>query len=355
MRPPLRVIDTGVRGGRENIALDQALIESHRAGATPDTLRFLTFRPSALIGRHQDLSREIDLTYCGHNGIEVGRRVTGGGAIYLDDHQLGWELVLRRDALQGDLTAIAATICEAAAAGLAAAGIPAAYRPRNDIEVEGRKIGGTGGFFDGPTLFYQGTLILELDPRKMFGALRVPAEKRAKRAHDAATARVTSVAEVCGPGAPDRAAIVDAMARSFGERLGFEPVPGELSGDEAALAGDLLAEEIGTDDFVAEIDGLAADDGWSAATRTTPGGIVTAALRFAAGGRARIERACLSGDFFVTPPRVIPDLENALKDVAPEDAGAAARRFLESASVELMSLPPAELAAVVADAAAARV
>ncbi len=57
MRPVFRVIDTGLRAGRANIAFDQALIEAHKAGEIPDTVRFLTFPPSALVGRHQSLSK----------------------------------------------------------------------------------------------------------------------------------------------------------------------------------------------------------------------------------------------------------------------------------------------------------
>ena len=52
---PVRVIDTGIRTGRENVAFDQALIEARNAGRIPDTIRFLRFRPSALVGLHQIL------------------------------------------------------------------------------------------------------------------------------------------------------------------------------------------------------------------------------------------------------------------------------------------------------------
>ena len=64
-----RVIDTGVLDGRLNIAFDQALIDLHREEAIPDTIRFLQFRPSALVGRHQALARELHLDYCSANGI----------------------------------------------------------------------------------------------------------------------------------------------------------------------------------------------------------------------------------------------------------------------------------------------
>ena len=42
-----RVVDTGVREGRFNIAVDQAMIELHQAGRIPDTLRFMRFPPTA--------------------------------------------------------------------------------------------------------------------------------------------------------------------------------------------------------------------------------------------------------------------------------------------------------------------
>ena len=76
----LRVLDTGVIEGRLNIALGQAIIEAHQAGRVPDTLRFLRFPPTALIGRHQALAQEIDLDYCREHGIGTARRITGGGA-----------------------------------------------------------------------------------------------------------------------------------------------------------------------------------------------------------------------------------------------------------------------------------
>ena len=46
-----------------------------------DTLRFLRFPPTALIGRHQALSQELKLDYCAKNNIRTVRRITGGQAL----------------------------------------------------------------------------------------------------------------------------------------------------------------------------------------------------------------------------------------------------------------------------------
>ena len=86
MSKPFRVIDTGIRDGREQIAFDQAMIDLHVAGEIPDTVRFLRFPPTALIGRHQALSQELKLDYCAQNDIRTVRRITGGGALYFDEN-----------------------------------------------------------------------------------------------------------------------------------------------------------------------------------------------------------------------------------------------------------------------------
>ena len=201
---PFRVVDTGIRGARANIAFDQAVIAARSDGRIPDTIRFLRFRPSALIGMHQILSHEVRVDHCRSRGIEIGRRITGGGGLYLDEGQIGWELVFDR-AILGfrNLDDAARRICEAAALGLNKLGIPARYRPRNDIEVDGRKISGTGGFFDGNTLFYQGTLLIDFDPAEMIAALKVPVEKLAKRELSSARQRVVSMRELMGERLPD--------------------------------------------------------------------------------------------------------------------------------------------------------
>ena len=184
MSAPFRIIDTGVREGRANIAFDPALIELRQQGKVPDTIRFMRFPPTALIGRHQDLSHEIDLDFCARENIGVVRRMTGGGAIYLDEGQLGWELVFHRASLGiANLPDIAAALCNAAAAGLRELGVNAKFRPRNDIEVDGRKISGTGGFFDGDILIYQGTVLVDMDAHRMVQALNIPAAKVAKHDH----------------------------------------------------------------------------------------------------------------------------------------------------------------------------
>ena len=347
-----RVIDTGIRDGRRHIAFDQALIEARKSGAIPDTIRFLRFPPTALIGRHQALSRELHVDYCRANGIRMVRRITGGGAIYFDESQLGWSLVFDRASLGiASLADLAREICQAAAAGLRSLGVDARYRPRNDIEVGGRKVSGTGGFFDGDTLFYQGTVLIDMDPARMLAALNVPEVKLARRGLDSAAQRVTTLKELLGT-APSIAAVQEALLQGFAERLGILPVRGEITTHEEALADRYHDEEIGTDAFVSEIDDPGVEDDLGMATETTPGGTLTAHVRLEGTPPNRIREVLVTGDFFVTPPRTVFDLESTLRGVAIGEERSAVESFFARADVGLLSVSPGDFARVVERAVA---
>jgi lipoate-protein ligase A len=351
MAKPFRIIDTRVREGRANIAFDAALIEERQAGNVPDTIRFLSFPPTALIGRHQDLSREIDLDYCAKHNIGTVRRITGGGAIYLDEGQLGWELVFDRSSFGiAALPDVAEAVCNAAAAGLQALGVDAKFRPRNDIEVDGRKISGTGGFYDGDVLIYQGTVLVDLNPQSMVNALHVPDSKLAKRDLDSAAQRVVTLKELLGPQTPDLELIKIAMIKGFKDVLGIEAEYGEITAGEERLAKVHFDEEIGTEAFLTEIDNPAADGAVLAGTHTGAGGTIDSFLKLEGPTQEVLQRVLISGDFFVTPPRVVFDLEAALQGIRLDDIAPAIERFFVDTDIDTLSVTPADFQASIANA-----
>jgi lipoate-protein ligase A len=355
MPTPFRIIDTGVREGRANIAFDPALIELRQQDRVPDTIRFMRFPPTALIGRHQDLSREVHLENCAEDGVGIVRRVTGGGAIYLDEGQLGWELVFHRASLGiANLPDVAAAICNAAAMGLRELGVRAQFRPRNDIEVDGRKISGTGGFFDGDILIYQGTVLVDMNPAQMVRALNIPAAKVAKHDLDTAEQRVVTLKELLGDELPDIETIKAAMIEGFTRGLGVEAEPGEITEAEETLATQFFDEEVGTEEFVREIDDPGGSDQLLEGTHTGAGGTINAFAKLEGPAQGRLQRVLITGDFFVTPPRVVFDLEAALAGTRIQEVEAAVMRFFDETAVEMLSAGPGDFAAAINDALAKR-
>ncbi|MBT8087323.1 MAG: lipoate--protein ligase family protein [Gammaproteobacteria bacterium] len=355
MAQAFRIIDTGVREGRANIAFDPALIDLRQQDRVPDTIRFMRFPPTALIGRHQDLSREINLDYCEREGIGIVRRITGGGAIYLDDSQLGWELVFHRASLGiPSLPDLAAAICNAAAAGLRELGVHAKFRPRNDIEVDGRKISGTGGFFDGDILIYQGTVLVDMNPAQMVRALNIPAAKLAKHDLDSAEQRVVTLQELLGDDLPDMETIKQALVRGFEKGLGLTAEFGEITDAEEALAQQYLDEEIGRDDFVAEIDNPGRSDKLLEGSHTGVGGTINSFVKLEGPTLGILQRVLITGDFFVTPPRLVFDLEASLAGTRLEDIESTIERFFEEAEFEMLSVLADDFIASINDAVAKR-
>jgi lipoate-protein ligase A len=346
-----RIIDTGVREGRSNIAFDAALIEQRQQGLVPDTIRFLSFPPTALIGRHQDLGREVNREYCEQNNVGIVRRITGGGAIYLDEGQLGWELVFHRKSLGiAALPDLAREICNAAAAGLSKLGVDARFRPRNDIEVDGRKISGTGGFFDGDVLIYQGTVLVDLNPEHMVQALNIPESKLAKRKLDSAAERVVTLKQLLGDDTPDVPTIKQALVDGFCEGFGIDAEPGEISAAEEALARQHFDEEIGTDEFVAEIDDPSSGTDVFAGSHTGAGGTIDSFVKLEGPTRAVLQRVLISGDFFVTPPRVVFDLEAHLNGTRLDELEPALDEFFEKTQIGMLSVQPDDFLASIIDA-----
>ena len=92
-----RLIDTGSRSAAENMALDEVLLELKAEKRMPHTLRFLQFsHPTVLVGHHQSVEEEVRLDYCRRKGIEINRRLTGGGALYWGKQELGWEIYISK-------------------------------------------------------------------------------------------------------------------------------------------------------------------------------------------------------------------------------------------------------------------
>ena len=179
-----------------------------------------------------------------------------------------------------------------------------------------------------------------MNPQLMVSALRVPKAKLAKRELDSAEQRVVTLRELLGGETPGLDQIQVALAEAFSQRFGLEIVTGELGKSELALAGRLFQEEIGTEEFVNEIEEPPAARGDLAGRHTSPGGTITSYLRLEGPAQNRVRAALITGDFFVTPPRVIYDLESSLRGVYLDELGQAIGNFFDAAPVDMLSVSP---------------
>jgi len=304
----------------------------------------LRFTPSALLGYHQSAEQELNLDYCKANGIAVQRRITGGGAIYFDETQIGWELYLhKRDVGTSDMQAISKRICHAAATAISALGVDARYRPRNDIEVDGRKISGTGGAFDGDALLFQGTLLIEFDVEKMLRVLRIPAEKLSDKAIASARERVANLKELLGR-QPDVGQIRRNITEAFESEFNVEFQEDELTLSEHARY-QVALREIDTPDWIALASRPAAGMPILEAVQKFAGGLLRVAVSFDTLTQT-LRQVWFTGDIFVSPRRTIADLEAALRDTPIDKLEPRIRAFFADRQVDMLSLTPDDFVSV---------
>ena len=159
--------------------------------------------------------------------------------------------------------------------------------------------------------------------------------------------------ELLGPATPGLPAIQRALLGAFAERFEVEWSEEALTADEEALAWRHHRDEIGTEAFVREIDDPAHEADFAAGTHTCPGGTITSYLRLEGPARKRVGQLLITGDFFVAPPRIVLDLEAALRGAYVEDIGPVIEQFFREHAVEALTATPADFRASIEQSVAA--
>ncbi|MDD3626937.1 MAG: DUF116 domain-containing protein [bacterium] len=307
-----REIDTGLLTAAENMAWDQALLEVQSEIPSP-TLRFLAFSPNcALVGYFQAVEQEIREDYCGEKGIEINRRITGGGAIFFDPSQVGWELIAPVELFPYSSEELYRRVGSAVADGLKNLGINAEFKKRNDIEVNGRKISGMGGINYCGAFLFQGTLLVEDKLEEMLYSLRVPIEKLKPKEIDSVRERVTCIERELNK-VPSKEEIKEAIKKGFEKNLGVEFVSGKLRKEEQDRF-IKLKEYYKSDEWIYKIKLPKESQGLIKGTFRSENGTTNVNLVVNAKQNA-LRSTYITGDFFIEKRELVFDLERILKNI----------------------------------------
>ncbi|NLE45802.1 MAG: lipoate--protein ligase family protein [Chloroflexi bacterium] len=305
--------------------------------------------PYFCLGYFQDAEQEVDVEYCREHSIPIFRREVGGGAVYLDGEQLFYQLIIHRDnpLAPASRDAFYRKFLQAPIAAYRALGIPAEYKPVNDILANGRKISGNGVGEIGEYIVFVGNLIVDFDYETMTRVLKVPDEKFRDKIFTTLQSNLTTIRRELGA-APARDELWDLMAAKFSEVLGPMEVEATIDPDWRAET-DRLAQTMLRDDWTYR----SRRGSGQRAVRIRSGVNVQHKVFKAPGGliRATVEvedgvivSVALSGDFFFYPAEALTDLEAALTGVLLDDVEQTVARFYESRSIESPGITPADIA-----------
>jgi lipoate-protein ligase A len=308
--------------------------------------------PYVCIGYFQDVEQEVDVEFCRENDIPIFRRQVGGGAVYLDGEQLFYQLIIHKGnpLVPASKEAFYRKFLQAPVAAYRELGIPAEYKPVNDIIANGRKVSGNGVAEIGEYIVFVGNLIVDFNYEMMSRVLKVPDEKFRDKVYKTIYENLSTVKREIGS-APPREALWDLLAEKFAEVLGSLKVETTID-EEWRVKTDELAAQFLTDEWLYGKQRPRADR----EVRIRAGVQVSRKMHKASGGLIRattevqdgiIASVSLSGDFFFFPEEKLADLETALEGVSVEEVEQATAGFYDEQGVESPGVTPADFAQVV--------
>jgi lipoate-protein ligase A len=172
-----------------NLALEEYVLKRLPAD---DYIILWQNEPTVVIGKHQNAIEEINSTYIKEHGINVVRRITGGGAVYHDQGNLNFSFITRvknRELL--DFKSFTLPVVNA----LGKMGIEAELSGRNDITIEGKKISGNAQYMYKDRILHHGTLLFDSDLDVVSNALNVKADKIQSKGIKSVRSRVANIKE----------------------------------------------------------------------------------------------------------------------------------------------------------------
>ena len=239
-----------------NMAVDEAILRARIAGMVPNTLRFFRWKPSAVsVGRFQDLPNVVNIENCKKHGVDVVRRISGGGAVYHDyDGEITYSVVVSlKDLGPADVISAYKLICNGLIEAIQLLGIEADFslgdsKQCPNITVNGRKISGSAQSYKKGVLLQHGTLLVDANLEKMFTLLKVSWSQACIDVVNVAQRKITSIKQELGSGISlDEA--YHALVKGFQKALKIQMKEGELTSYERSLAQKLCKEKFATDDW----------------------------------------------------------------------------------------------------------
>lgn len=234
------------------MAMDQVLAEEVGAGRRKPTLRIWEWeKPAVVIGSFQSVKNEVDLVNAEKYGFEIVRRISGGGAMFMEAGSvITYSIYAPVELVQGMSFADSyAFLDEWVIVALKALGIQATYQPLNDIASPTGKIGGAAQKRLGSgAVLHHVTMSYDMDGDKMVEVLRIGREKMSDKGTKSANKRVDPLRSQTGL---PRAEVIEKMVGTFRGLYGL--TPSEITADEYARAEKLVTDKFGTDAWLQRV------------------------------------------------------------------------------------------------------
>lgn len=236
----------------ENLALDQVLLEEVGGERRGPTLRLWEWAGScAILGSFQSFRNEVDAEAAQKLGIQVVRRISGGGAMFVEPgNSITYSLYVPGSLVEGlSFERSYEFLDEWVISALGELGVNARYVPLNDIASEAGKIGGAAQKrLANGTVLHHVTMSYDIDADKMVQVLRIGREKLSDKGTTSANKRVDPMRRQTGL---SRDEIMARLRASFEAR--YRHRSSELSPQERQRVAELIEAKFSTQEWLHRI------------------------------------------------------------------------------------------------------
>ncbi len=320
MLPDWRLLDDGIHEARHHFAVEEALARLLDEGHSPPTLRLRQVNPAVFIGVHQNTWNEVDVDYCRENGIQIVRRMNGGGAVYHEMGSFCFSAFFPRELFPQTDQELYVLFAEPVIRTCADYGLTAEFGGRNDVLTGKRKIYGSAQFSWYSAFVQSGTFLVNMNFDAMEHSLTPPDLKFANKPAHSIIERVTSLSREVGHSINTHE-VMGNFSKHFAAIFGVNLIPGGLTTIEKQLALELLKTKYNT-------------DRWNFGSQlefeiTIAEKIEEGVISLSAELEGRIlKKVRISGDFLLNQHTVIEELENKLSGISARQAKEAVNEAL---------------------------
>jgi lipoate-protein ligase A len=236
-----------------HMALDEVLTREVAAGHRPPTLRIWEWSaPAVVIGSFQSLRNEVDTAEARRLGMTVVRRISGGGAMFIDPAStITYSLYAPESLVAGMSLAESYRYLDDWVIGTLTGdlGLSAWYEPLNDIASARGRIGGAAQRrLAGGTVLHHVTMAYDIDADAMTRVLRTGRGRLSDKGIPSAVKRVDPLRRQTRL---PRAEVIDALAGHFRRRYGL--TPDTVTGGELRAARDLARAKFASSEWTTRV------------------------------------------------------------------------------------------------------
>jgi lipoate-protein ligase A len=228
----------------DNMAVDEAITIARSQNLVSNTVRLYMWRPPAVsLGYFLKVNDVVDAESCRLLGIDIVRRISGGGAVYHSEKEVTYSVIVKQNdpVLPEDVIEVYKKLSAAIMSLPERLGLEVYFEPGHpgvcpNVVVDGRKISGNAQARRRGVILQHGTLLLDCDLKVMAEVLKMP--------YDLIDAKVTTLKRELGSRGPatsgtsarDISNVQGILRKGFEESLGIELVDGELTTFELSEA-----------------------------------------------------------------------------------------------------------------------